>query len=42
MYEIIKKNYFLGRWSKSMVRRAVVKNLINRDEYYKIIGESYR
>ena len=42
MYEIIRKNYLLGRWSRSMVRRAVVKNLISKDEYYKIIGENYR
>lgn len=42
MYDIIKKNYALGRWSKSMVRRAVVKHLITKDEYSKIMGEIYR
>lgn len=42
MYEIIRKNYALGRWSRSMVRRAVVKNLISKEEYYKIMGENYR
>lgn len=42
VYAVIRKNYALGRWSKSMVRRAVLKNLISKDEYYMIMGENYR
>lgn len=42
MFLVIKKNFGLGRWSKSMVRKAVVKGLISNDEYFKIIGEGYR
>ena len=42
MKDIIKKNFLLGNWSKSMVRKAVQKKLISKDEYYQIIGESFR
>ncbi len=42
MKDIIKKNFILGYWSRSMVRKAVQKKLINKDEYYQIVGEVYR
>ena len=42
MKDIIKKNFILGYWSRSMVRKAVQKKLIDKDDYYQITGEAYR
>ena len=40
-YETIKKNYERGLWSKSMVKMAVRKGIITKDEYQEITGEAY-
>ena len=40
-YEQIKKNYERGLWSKAMVRVAVRKGIITKEQYEEIIGENY-
>jgi len=40
-YEMIKKNYERGLWSKQMVAVAVKKGIITKEQYEKIVGESY-
>ena len=41
MFEIIKKNYEKGLWSKQMVAVAVKKGVITPDQYKEITGEDY-
>lgn len=40
-YDIIKKNYDRGLWSKQMVKVAVVKNVITAEQYKEITGDDY-
>ncbi len=40
-YEIIKRNYDRGLWTKQMVKIAVKKGLITAEEYETIVGEPY-
>lgn len=40
-YKIIKRNYEKGLWSKQMVKMAVKKGVITKDEYKEITGEIY-
>ena len=40
-FEIIKKNYDRGLWTKQMVKVAVVKGVITADQYKEITGEDY-
>lgn len=40
-YEIIKRNYDRGLWNKNMVKIAVVKGVIDADQYKEITGEDY-
>lgn len=40
-YETIKRNYDRGLWSKAMVKTAVKKGVITKDEYLNITGEVY-
>ena len=40
-YKIIKKNYDKGLWSKPMVKMAVKKGVITKDQYKTITGEDY-
>lgn len=40
-YEIIKRNYERGLWSKQMVRMAVRKGVITAEQYHEITGEAY-
>lgn len=40
-YEIIKHNFDRGLWSIPMVKMAVAKGIITRDEYKNITGEPY-
>lgn len=40
-YETIKKNYEKGLWSKSMVKVAVKKGIITKEQYKEITGEEY-
>lgn len=40
-FERIKYFYESGLWSKPMVRMAVKKGVITKEDYEKIIGEKY-
>lgn len=40
-YEKIKSNYEKGYWSKAMVKMAVKKGIITKEEYKEITGEDY-
>lgn len=40
-FKIIKKNYDRGLWSKAMVRMAVRKGIITKEQYKEIVGENY-
>ena len=40
-YELIKKNYERGLWSKAMVKMAVRKGVITKEQYKEITGETY-
>ena len=41
MFEIIKKNYERGLWTKQMVAVAVKKEVITPEQYKEITGEDY-
>ena len=41
-FETIKKNYDRKLWSKAMVKMAVRKGIITKDEYTQITGEEYK
>ena len=41
MFEIIKKNYERGLWTKQMVAVAVKKGVITAEQYEEITGEDY-
>ena len=40
-YNMIKKNYDKGLWSKQMVKLAVKKGVITKEEYEVITNEKY-
>ena len=40
-FETVKRNYERKLWNKSMVKMAVRKGIITKDEYFKITGELY-
>ena len=40
-FATVKKNYERGLWSKAMVKMAVRKGVITKDEYKEITGEVY-
>ena len=40
-FERIKKNYDTQLWSKEMVKIAVKKGVISKEQYYFIVGEDY-
>ena len=40
-FETIKRNYDRKLWSKPMVRVAVRKGVITKDQYREITGEEY-
>lgn len=40
-YDVIKKNYDKGLWSKQMVKVAVKKGIITAEQYKEITGEAY-
>lgn len=40
-YEIIKKNYEKGLWSAVMVKMAVRKGIITKEQYTEITGLQY-
>ena len=40
-YETIKKNYERGLWNAAMVKMAVRKGVITREQYNEITGKDY-
>lgn len=40
-FKMIKKNYEKGLWSKAMVKMAVKKGVITKEEYKEITSEEY-
>ena len=40
-FEIVKKNYEKGLWTKQLVRMAVRKGVITKEQYTEITGEDY-
>lgn len=40
-FERVKYNYDAGLWSKPMVRMAVRKGVITKEQYKEIVGEEY-
>jgi len=40
-FETIKKNYDRGLWSAAMVKLAVRKGVITREQYTQITGKAY-
>lgn len=40
-FEIVKKNYDRKLWSKKMVKNAVFKDVITKEQYKEITGEVY-
>ena len=41
-FEMIKKNYDRKLWNKVMVKMAVKKGVITKDQYEEITGEAYK
>ena len=41
-FETIKKNFERGLWNAAMVKMAVRKGVITREQYRDITGEAYR
>ena len=41
-FETIKKNYEKGLWSAPMVKMAVKKGIITKEEYAEITGKEYK
>lgn len=41
-FERIKERYDQGLWSKPMVKMAVRKGVITKDQYKEITGEEYK
>jgi uncharacterized XkdX family phage protein len=40
-FERVKYNYDAGLWSKPMVRMAVKKGVITKEQFKEIVGEEY-
>ena len=40
-YQTIKRNYERGLWSASMVKMAVKKGIITKEQYTEITGNAY-
>lgn len=41
-FEMIKKNYERKLWTKAMVKVAVKKGVITKEQYEEITGEAYK
>lgn len=41
-FETIKRNFERKLWSKAMVKMAVRKGIITKEEYREIVGEEYK
>lgn len=42
MFDIVKRNYERGLWTKEMVKTAVKKGAITKEQYKEITGEDYQ
>ena len=40
-FETIKRNFERGLWNKTMVKMAVRKGVISKEQYKQIVGEDY-
>ncbi len=40
-FEMIKKNYDRKLWNQQMVKTAVIKEVITKEQYFEITGEDY-
>ena len=40
-FETVKKNYDKGLWTLALVKMAVKKGIINREQYREITGQIY-
>ena len=40
-FEIVKKNFEKGLWTKALVKMAVKKGIITKEQYAEITGEKY-
>lgn len=40
-FDLIKRNYDRGLWTKAMVRVAVRKGVITKEQFAQITGEAY-
>ena len=40
-FETIKRNYDRGLWNSAMVKMAVLKGVITKEQYKKITGKDY-
>lgn len=40
-FERIKAHYNAGLWNKAMVKNAVKKGVITKEQYFEITGEQY-
>ena len=40
-YELVKRNYDRGLWTAQMVRLAVRKGVITKDQFKEITGQDY-
>lgn len=40
-FDTIKRNFDRGLWNKQMVKMAVRKGVITKDQYQEITGETY-
>lgn len=40
-FEMIKRNYDRGLWTEAMVRMAVKKGVISKDQFKEIVGKAY-
>lgn len=40
-YDEVKRNYDKGLWNKTLVRIAVKKGIITKEQYKEITGEDY-
>ena len=40
-YEMIKRNFDRGLWTEAMVRMAVKKGVISKDQFREIVGKEY-
>ena len=41
-YEIVKSNYDKGLWGIALVKMAVKKGVISKDQYKEITGKEYK